>query len=213
MILKIEQVIESNKLIEQRLLKIEKLLDFNEALNQRLSKLEQHIESNCPISPNKPYNSGTVGSLVPSLSYCATFLLEVEESKRRSANLMVYNFPDNDNNPDDDERGICQLFEDIVPENAVKKVFRIGKKTSVCDENVQRPLKLVLNDCYSVLAILKNRDKIASSDYPRFKISSDLTSQQRQHLKLLREQLNTRISSGENNLTIKYISGVPQIVS
>ncbi|KAG5889409.1 hypothetical protein JTB14_018283 [Gonioctena quinquepunctata] len=154
-ILKIEQVIDSNELIQQRLSKIEQLLDLNEALNQRLSKLEQQIESNCPISPNQPNNSGTVGSLVPSLSDCETFLLEVEERKRRSANLMDYNFPYNGNNPDDDKRKICQLFKDIVPENCVKKVFRIGKKTCVSDKNVQRPLKLVLNDSYSALAILK----------------------------------------------------------
>ncbi|KAG5881472.1 hypothetical protein JTB14_026529 [Gonioctena quinquepunctata] len=81
--------------------------------------------------------SGTVGSLVPSLSDCETFLLEAEERKRRSANLMVYNFPYNGNNPDDDKRKICQLFKDIVPENCVKKVFRIGKKTSVSGKNVQ----------------------------------------------------------------------------
>ncbi|KAG5867866.1 hypothetical protein JTB14_000951 [Gonioctena quinquepunctata] len=88
---------------------------YNEALNQRLSKLEQQIVSNGPISPNQPNNSGTVGSLVPSLSDCETFLLEVEERKRRSANL-IYNFPFNGNNPDDDKRKICQLFKDSTRE-------------------------------------------------------------------------------------------------
>ncbi|KAG5872821.1 hypothetical protein JTB14_018052 [Gonioctena quinquepunctata] len=156
-ILRIEQFIESNKLIEQRLLKIEQILDLNKSLQQRLSTLEQLVESPRASPPSQ--NNCEIGT---NSSDCETFILEVEERKRRSTNLMVYNLPENDN-PDVDKRKIGHVFKDIIPTDCIKKVFRIGKKSG---NNVQRPLKLVLNDSHFVLTLLKNKDKISSPDCP-----------------------------------------------
>lgn len=44
-------------------------------------------------------------------------------------------------------------------------------------------------------------------------ISSDRTQYQREYMKKLRENLASRFSNGENGLTIKFIEGVPKIVS
>ncbi|KAG5872815.1 hypothetical protein JTB14_025269 [Gonioctena quinquepunctata] len=122
-ILRIEQFIESNKLIEQRLLKIEQILDLNKSLQQRLSTLEQLVES--PRASPSNQNNCEIGT---NSSDCETFILEVEERKRRSTNLMVYNLPENDN-PDVDKRKIGHVFKDIIPTDCIKKVFRIGKKS------------------------------------------------------------------------------------
>ncbi|KAG5860695.1 hypothetical protein JTB14_006809 [Gonioctena quinquepunctata] len=142
-ILRIEQFIESNKLIEQRLLKIEQILDLNKSLQQRLSTLEQLVES-LRASPSSQ-NNCEIGT---NSSDCETFILEVEE-KRRSTNLMVYNLPENDN--PDDQKGRLVRFKDIIPTDCIKK-FSLGKKSG---NNVQRPLKLVLNDSHFVLTLLK----------------------------------------------------------
>lgn len=44
-------------------------------------------------------------------------------------------------------------------------------------------------------------------------IFRDRTTKEREHLSDLRSSLVAKISGGEINLTIKYLNGVPQIVS
>jgi hypothetical protein len=41
----------------------------------------------------------------------------------------------------------------------------------------------------------------------------DRTNRERDHLKGLQAELDRRIKSGEKNITIKYINGIPNIVN
>jgi len=58
---------------------------------------------------------------------------------------------------------------------------------------------------------MKNKTKLLSQ-YPMISLSSDRTQYQRDHMKKLREELASRISKGEIDLTITFIRGVPTII-
>lgn len=58
--------------------------------------------------------------------------------------------------------------------------------------------------------MLKN--KAAISGTTNFRISSDLTPMQREHLVNLRKQLQERIDGGDTDATIKYVKQIPTIV-
>lgn len=129
-------------------------------------------------------------------------LIEIEERKRRSRNIMVYNLPI--------EKDVANvlipinlMLSEIDPDLKAIKALRVGgKNTSGAS------LKITMETSELATKILKNRNKISNKNV---KLHSDLTPMQIQHLKDLREELNHRNSNGEN-LTIKYINGVPKIV-
>lgn len=60
---------------------------------------------------------------------------------------------------------------------------------------------------------MKNKYKLKSSNGNNIYVSTDLTNSQRQEYGRAKEELSTRISQGENNLAIKYIKGIPKVVS
>lgn len=138
------------------------------------------------------------------------FISELEERKRRANNIMVYNLPEStstnfEDKINDDLTNIITATSNISPDIIINKTIRIGKIGSK-----PRPLKVILNSSDTVLKILKNKTKL---NHPTARVSSDLTSIQRNHILNLRTQLENRKANGEVNLTIKYVHGVPRIVT
>jgi hypothetical protein len=61
--------------------------------------------------------------------------------------------------------------------------------------------------------VLRNKNKLINSDLPRsISISDDKTSKQLEYLKNLRTELQLRRDNGEDNITIKYVKGIPSII-
>ena len=85
-------------------------------------------------------------------------------------------------------------------------IKRIGKVQT----NFTRPLKLTLKSASHVKWILKNREKIMPSGVA---CASDKTLRQQEYYKSLKDQLDARQKDGEKDLKIKYVKGVPRIVT
>ena len=83
------------------------------------------------------------------------------------------------------------------------RVNRIGKSGEK-----PRPMRVVLPDSNIALKVIKQKKKLNNSPA---RISADLTFRQRQELKKLYEELNTRKENGEENLSLRYTKGLPYI--
>lgn len=87
------------------------------------------------------------------------------------------------------------------PEN----IHRLGKY----QHDKIRPIKAIFKSEDTVKVILRNRNNMAAA---KVKIYSDQTPHQRETLKILKQELENRISNGETNISIKYVKGEPAIV-
>jgi hypothetical protein len=136
---------------------------------------------------------------------------EFIDRQSRSKNVILFNvrepIDNSENNSDISTVNLIlrNLGVDIKP----VIVQRLGKPNNNC-----RPIKVLLPSISDVYKILGSTRKLKSDQtFNDVKITSDKTPKQRQHFKDLRIQLNNRLSSGEKDLTIKYIKGCPSIVS
>jgi len=136
---------------------------------------------------------------------------EFIDRQSRSKNIVLFNVREPiDNNVNNSDISTVNLIlrnsgVDIKP----VIVQRLGKPNINC-----RPIKVTLPSISDVYKILGSTRKLKTDHtFSDIKITSDKTLKQRQHFKDLRIQLNNRLSSGEKDLTIKYIKGCPSIVS
>jgi hypothetical protein len=89
---------------------------------------------------------------------------------------------------------------------------RLGRNKT----NKPRPLLLSLSSESEVLESLKRfNEKKASggNSLQSLSISRDRTEMERSFLHSVRAELKTRVDAGEFDLTIKYVKGIPTIVS
>lgn len=130
-------------------------------------------------------------------------LNEINERNKRSTNIMFHNVPDQR----DDYNDIKALITKALGEcPAIVRHMRVGKK----NKNGINSLKVVFSSPLDVMNILKNKFKLKGSN---IYVSPDLTPKQRSYEKNIREELNRRKSHGEVNLQLRYIHGVPKIIS
>lgn len=91
-------------------------------------------------------------------------------------------------------------------------IFRVGKPNVA--NKYPRMIKLVMPSEHDARTILRNKKNlIGKSSTSKLSIISDQTPSQVQLLNRLRGELDARKANGEPNLTIKYIHGVPKIIS
>ncbi|CAH2009568.1 unnamed protein product [Acanthoscelides obtectus] len=77
-----------------------------------------------------------------------------------------------------------------------------------------RPMKITLGDEDDVRACIKSASNLKRSNvFSRTSISFDRTPRQILHYKKLKQEMEERSARGEDGLKIKYVRGVPRIVS
>ena len=141
-----------------------------------------------------------------------SLLVECQERAERSKNLVVTGIPEENltsllARQDADKTKLSKITRTIYPNCPEPiKVFRLGKY----DSKKTRPLKLCFSSQDTVKTILRNKD-IVKVDGVR--IYSDQTPQQQKFISNLRNELKKRQVSGEENLKIKYVKGIPKIVN
>lgn len=139
------------------------------------------------------------------------YFVEAEERIRRSNNIIIFNLDECDKTnieekKQEDLRKVNNIFNQINMSNKKPMaMFRIGKKSSS-----PRPLKVIFPKKHDAIDILKNSNRITDKN---IQIKADLTKNQREHLKTLRDELNQRKLKGEMNITIRYVNGSPIISS
>lgn len=104
-----------------------------------------------------------------------------------------------------DKTTVYNIFKQIM-ENCPEptKNMRVGKYKP----GAHRAIKVCFASEETAITILRSKNKLKSS---HVKIYPDHTPYQQTYFKKLKNELNQRITDGEENLTIKYINGVPQI--
>jgi len=211
--MKAEVTVISEKLsvLELRIVHVEKRLDDLEAnlvtnLEARISSIESKVEAASPGLSNM--------SLCPE-----SVIEEISERNRRSRNVILYKIAES-NSPNvevkkshDKSKVECILDALEVAADEYATFFRIGKKTT----KGPRPIKLIMKSNESAVNILKrfSLEKLVHLDQTlsEVAISNDKTPQERNHLSSLRDELARRSEAGENDLTIRYINGIPKIVT
>lgn len=130
---------------------------------------------------------------------------EIVERQKRANNIIIFNLPES--NPNDDMKKTKDIIKEIVKEElVVNKVTRIGKK----NKNGFRALKVALSNETDVNKVIKSNKSFLKGK--KIFIQADLTPCQSEYFNKLRNELNERKSKGENDIALKYIKGVPQII-
>lgn len=143
---------------------------------------------------------------------------EVIERQKRIKNIIIYGIKENTSN-DQNVRLNCDttnvknvlnfMSEDT---NALDiKPIRLGKYLP--NMGKPRPIKVVFKDEQIVHNIINKSRQLKNSEFSYVSISPDRTPKQIEYYKTLKNELNERKAKGENNLTIKYINGIPTIKS
>lgn len=139
-------------------------------------------------------------------------LSEITDQSLRRKNLILTGIPepqstDFKERQKQDKDEILKIINSIskkCPEPI--KIIRIGKYKPT--EN--RAIKACFESEESVKVILRSRNKLKDDAVSIF---SDQTPFQQARFKNLKEELKRRTTNGEGNLRIKYVKGVPKIVS
>lgn len=105
---------------------------------------------------------------------------------------------------------VRKVFTFLGSSLAVSGVFRIGTYI----QNKIRPMKIVLQSEKDVHIIIRNTKKLrGATDYGNISVTFDRTPKQLSRYKSLQVELRERVASGESNLKLRYVSGVPTIVT
>lgn len=175
----------------------------------RMGILEGELSALKSVAVTQPTDANPTN---PSSNIC-DLLTEIEERKLRARNVILFNVPESTSeltsiNISDDVNKVTSALKNIDisfnPHDI--KIFRLGMKKVA---NRCRPIKLEFKEEHSVRTILINNKKFKDG----IKARNDQTSQQRKHLMILRDELESRKTNGESNLTIKYINNLPKIVN
>lgn len=112
-----------------------------------------------------------------------------------------------------DDELVSEMCSILEITDADIKTFRLGKYDPTRSES-KRPIKVVFSSVVSVTAVMRNLTKLR--DNPRFgniSIFRDRTPVQIQLHNEIKTELNARLDNGETDIKIKYIKGIPSIVS
>lgn len=137
---------------------------------------------------------------------------ELNERGQRSKNIIISGVLEPNANSQserraEDKTAVLKIINNIVGHTDTpepERIYRLGKyKSDKC-----RHLKVCFSSPDIVKSILKNRK---NQKEEKIKVFSDQTPQQQEYMAMLKQRLENRIASGEDNLCIKYIRGVPKI--
>lgn len=161
------------------------------SLKDRVVKLE----SNPPLTTPKDLDQTDKQSL----------LAELHERALRSKNVIFFNVPES-GNIGEDLQLVNDLFQQIENCPSARSAYRLGANTT----SKPRPLKLVFESDKDALSVLRKRADWKRSGYIA---RNDLTPDQSKYYTSVRDSLKQRIENGEKNLSIKFIKGIPTIIT
>lgn len=127
---------------------------------------------------------------------------EVFERQKRSKNLIIYNLPEpNASEPaqrkEEDKKKTIEILKDLSDSPVeIKNIYRLGKKNDRI-----RPVKVMLDHAENVINILKKKRNLKNITV---RIASDQTP--------VKAELEERKLRGEQDIFIRYVKGVPQII-
>lgn len=141
---------------------------------------------------------------------------ELDDRNKRKRNVLIFGLNEQSSSMAaqevkiNDTRAVQDVLRSLSPDsNAHYEVQRLGR----ADPAKSRPLKVTFQDENVAIDFIKRARELRNN--VRFKnvfLSPDRTPRQMSHYRELRKQLTSRISTGETDIVIKYIHGIPKIV-
>lgn len=141
---------------------------------------------------------------------------EIQEREKRKHNLIIYGVKE-EPNQNSEERltqehlHITDMFSAVSVDSDVTKLTRLGAYDP--SKRSPRPLKITLRKEEDVHKMIKKARTIKGIErYKHINISLDRTPKQIELYKKVKTELDSRKNDGEENIRIKYVKGIPQIV-
>lgn len=92
------------------------------------------------------------------------------------------------------------------------EVHRLGRYSPNAERH--RPLRIKLHSEKDVHKIIKNAKRLRENmEHQHIRISLDKTRRQTEYFKTIKKEMDARIAGGNVDLKIKYLQGIPTIVS
>lgn len=141
---------------------------------------------------------------------------ELTARERCKSNLIVHGLPESTATVTssmlaDDKTAINTILTKMSIEPTIDyKLIRLGRQSPTS----HRPIKLIFNgpdisaQVLSKFRLIKSRPDFP----PHFSIVRDKTALEREKLKACHQELDRRVQSGENDLTIAYRNGIPSVL-
>lgn len=174
-----------------------------DACNTNLSMLKKRIdELNEKIVKLEQSNQNLITESI---------IYEINERRRRASNVIIFNAEesssDNLNDKIEHDKKQCiEIIKHVADINLDEvKVIRLGKNA----DGKVRPLKVILRNEVDALSVLRNKKKLPRTS--KVSIQSDRTPMQRDYFNKIKAELTSRQDKGENDITMKYIRGIPTI--
>ena len=145
---------------------------------------------------------------------------EVEERRRREANVMVFNLPElSDPSVETCKRHDRSRIDALVsslgcsdPGTSVVRFLRIGRRDEARSDMI-RPLKVVMSSANVVRSTISETHKLKDNpEWGAIRVSSDKTSRQLENYRHVKD-LAGHVAAGKANLKIIYKNGFPTTVS
>lgn len=196
------------------------LADGLKSIKEDLDKVTAKLEEFEPRLNKVEAEVSTIKNkhLVNNDQILEDFISEQNDRSRRSRNVIVHNLPELSNSPNlaaskahDANLIECLLghINSSVPPSDIRH-FRLGRGS----RDKPRPLVVCMPSESAAIHVFKNfRKDDVPNNLKNISLSHDRTLRERKHLEQLRATLKSRQDAGESNLTIKFVNGVPTIVS
>lgn len=172
---------------------------FQEEITLLKTKLSTDNKILCDVNKNQPQFD------------CEYMALEIQDRAKRQYNVIIGGISElNDKNStirrEYDTNQALSIIQTIYKEcpNPLRCI-RLGKYNS----EKTRYLKVTFQQQQTVIHILRNKSNLTNDNV---RIFPDQTPMQIKYMKEQRAELLRRTESGESDLTIRYINGIPKII-
>lgn len=196
---KFEQVTDIKELIESLKNDMnEKIRSLEQKLTDIETKLNNTNQNNAAVSPKQ----------------IEIITVEAVERINRAKNIIIKNVREDTGTIEERSRSDANKVADILSAldttEVPMSINRLGRNPS---SRFPRPLKVTFSCQATARFVLRNKHKLLDNQSTKqIKIFDDKTPTQINYLNSVREELQNRSEEGEENLTIKYIRGIPEVI-
>lgn len=139
---------------------------------------------------------------------------EWEDRCNRKKNVMIYNLIDSDNDATDLSNITKVLTKAIDPNIKIVYVRRIGK----FDQTKDRPLVVRFSTTEMAASAMRGKKMVMKvvgnkKTGQKLGITTDKTKRQQEQLRRAMTELRNRQDGGESNLILRYVRGIPAVVT
>lgn len=175
------------------------ILDDNKSLRIKVEQLETKL-----LDIKHTQNTESLGATAQEKVYS-----ELLDRQSRARNVILFNIPEPSvPGQSQDTSTAKDILNTIGVQTNPVSIHRLGKLS-----NKPRPLRVTLPNSSDVFEVLRvKRQLLNVSNLNTIRISSDQTLQQRKCFASIMTVLKSRRDSGESDLFIKYINGLPTIL-